>query len=75
LHAHKGSTFSKNWLQDQSTYPMMAVLGAAGLLVVGVGVSCLSFNPDVQIDPKKRTAIVRTWVSTYSTGFESCLYS
>ena len=40
---------------------MIVVLGAAVVLVGGVGISCLSFCPDVQLDPKKRNAIVRTW--------------
>lgn len=64
-----GGNFKKNWLQDPSTYPMIVVLGAAGLLVGGVGISCLSFSPDVQIDPKKRGAVVRTWVSTVTLQY------
>jgi hypothetical protein len=61
LTAGKHQTFSKNWLQDPSTYPMIVVLGCAMLLVGGVGISCLSFSPDVQIDPKKRNSILRNW--------------
>lgn len=61
LHAHKQQTFRKNWLSDPSTYPMIAVLGAAGVLCVGVMASCMFFSPDVRVDPKKRNAMIRTW--------------
>mmetsp|Transcript_14274 Transcript_14274/g.33000 ORF Transcript_14274/g.33000 Transcript_14274/m.33000 type:complete len:96 (+) Transcript_14274:151-438(+) len=54
-------TFTKSWLSDASTYPLLVCLGGAGVLVVAVGVSCLSFSPDVRIDPKKRNATMRTW--------------
>uniref|UniRef100_A0A7S1D3K4 Uncharacterized protein n=1 Tax=Cyclophora tenuis TaxID=216820 RepID=A0A7S1D3K4_CYCTE len=54
-------TFKANWLSDTATYPLLAVMGAATLLVVGVGASCLSFSPDVRIYPSKRSSIVRTW--------------
>lgn len=63
MNANKKDTFSKNWLSDPSCYPLIAVMGAAGCLVVGVISSCLLFSPDVQIAQKKRGAVVRTWVS------------
>mmetsp|Transcript_50390 Transcript_50390/g.69925 ORF Transcript_50390/g.69925 Transcript_50390/m.69925 type:complete len:89 (-) Transcript_50390:205-471(-) len=54
-------TVRNNWLQDPSTYPLIACMAAAGALVVGVGGSCLMYSPDVQISPSKRGAIMRTW--------------
>ena len=51
----------KAWLSDPSTYPLIAIMGAAGMLVLGVGTSCLMYNPDVQINPNKRGSPMRTW--------------
>mmetsp|Transcript_24399 Transcript_24399/g.45120 ORF Transcript_24399/g.45120 Transcript_24399/m.45120 type:complete len:89 (+) Transcript_24399:122-388(+) len=56
-----GGSFKKNWLSDPSTYPLFVCLGAACTLCFGVGVSCLAFNPDVQVDPAKRNSMMRTW--------------
>eukprot|EP00429_Kryptoperidinium_foliaceum_P041175 CAMPEP_0176182500 /NCGR_PEP_ID=MMETSP0120_2-20121206/93508_1 /TAXON_ID=160619 /ORGANISM="Kryptoperidinium foliaceum, Strain CCMP 1326" /LENGTH=88 /DNA_ID=CAMNT_0017520749 /DNA_START=240 /DNA_END=506 /DNA_ORIENTATION=+ len=55
------SSVSQNWLQDPSTYPLMACMAGAGFLVVGVVVSGLVYNPDVQISPKRRGAVMRHW--------------
>jgi hypothetical protein len=49
------------WFSDPAVYPIIVVMGGAAALVVGVGGSCLLYNPDVQIDPKKRNDIMRDW--------------
>lgn len=54
----KGVT-QKNWLSDPATYPLIATLSGALALVLGVGVSCLMYNPDVQINPEIRGNIGR----------------
>ncbi|KAG7354876.1 NADH-ubiquinone reductase complex 1 MLRQ subunit [Nitzschia inconspicua] len=53
--------FQSNWLADPSTYPLIFIMGVAGCLVLGVGASCLMYNPDVQISPNKRGSTMRTW--------------
>ena len=52
-------SFKKNWLSDPSTYPVLFCLGAACALCTGVGIACLSSNPDVRINPGKRSSILR----------------
>lgn len=59
--AVRGGTFRENWLSDPATYPIIAVLGGAMTLVVGIWFHSLAINKDVQIDPKKRNSIIRTW--------------
>ena len=46
LHKAKKETVKKNWLSDSSVYPLMLVMASAASLVVGVGVSCLLYNPE-----------------------------
>jgi hypothetical protein len=29
--------------------------------MTGTGISCLMYNPDVQVDPVKRTTSMRSW--------------
>jgi NADH-ubiquinone reductase complex 1 MLRQ subunit len=53
--------FKSAWLSDPSTFPLIFIMGFAGCLVVGVGASCLLYNPDVQISPNKRGSPMRTW--------------
>jgi hypothetical protein len=53
--------FRRNWLGDSATYPLIAIMGCAGALVVGVGTSCLLYNPDVQINPNRRGSTIRSW--------------
>ena len=57
----KTGNFSKNWLSDASTYPIMVVMGAAGALCSGMCVYYLSSCKDVQINTNKRASIIRTW--------------
>jgi hypothetical protein len=60
--AYKSSpAFKKAWLSDPSTYPLIFIMGVAGMLVLGVGTSCIMNNPDVQINPNKRGSVVRSW--------------
>ena len=54
-------TLRKNWLSDPSTYPLIAIMGGAAALVLGVGSSCIMYNPDVQINPNKRGNVMREW--------------
>ena len=58
---HAEYNAKKVWLGDPATYPLFVVMGAASFLVVGVISSCLLASPDVQISPKKRNQIIRTW--------------
>mmetsp|Transcript_28962 Transcript_28962/g.47832 ORF Transcript_28962/g.47832 Transcript_28962/m.47832 type:complete len:136 (-) Transcript_28962:150-557(-) len=51
----------KDWLSDPSTYPIIAIMGFAGAFVVGMAANTLMTAKDVQIDPNKRSSIVRTW--------------
>jgi len=57
----KKASFNEAWLSDPSAYPLIAIMGAAGALVVGVSVSCLAFSPDVQISPNRRGSVMRNW--------------
>ncbi|KAI2507752.1 hypothetical protein MHU86_6648 [Fragilaria crotonensis] len=61
LTAGKDKSFSKTWLHDSGTYPMIVIMSGAMLLVLGASFSCLTFSPDVQLDPKKRNSVVRFW--------------
>ncbi|VEU38871.1 unnamed protein product [Pseudo-nitzschia multistriata] len=56
--AQKGN-FGKTWLSDPATYPIIAVMGGALALLLGVSGSCLLYNPDVQINANKRGSILR----------------
>mmetsp|Transcript_25533 Transcript_25533/g.59013 ORF Transcript_25533/g.59013 Transcript_25533/m.59013 type:complete len:85 (-) Transcript_25533:177-431(-) len=51
---NKMKSFREHWLSDPSCYPLIAIMSSAALFVVGVGASCLMYNPDVRIDPNKR---------------------
>ena len=51
----------KHWLSDPSTYPLQVCLGFACFFCTGVGINCLMYNPDVQIDPVKRNKMMRDW--------------
>jgi len=57
----KKETFSKNWLQDSSVYPLFAALGGAVALCIGVGVHFLANNKDVRIASAKKRATIRDW--------------
>jgi hypothetical protein len=61
LSAGREKSFSKTWLHDAGTYPMIVIMSGAMLLVLGASFSCLTFCPDVQLDPKKRNSVVRFW--------------
>mmetsp|Transcript_29148 Transcript_29148/g.28018 ORF Transcript_29148/g.28018 Transcript_29148/m.28018 type:complete len:95 (+) Transcript_29148:58-342(+) len=61
LTANKKETFSKNFLSDPATYPIIVVLGAAGALCAGFATYCLTCNNDVRINPTRRNSILRTW--------------
>eukprot|EP00532_Pseudo-nitzschia_australis_P007393 CAMPEP_0168162862 /NCGR_PEP_ID=MMETSP0139_2-20121125/55_1 /TAXON_ID=44445 /ORGANISM="Pseudo-nitzschia australis, Strain 10249 10 AB" /LENGTH=86 /DNA_ID=CAMNT_0008079691 /DNA_START=244 /DNA_END=504 /DNA_ORIENTATION=+ len=58
-NAQNNANFKTNWLSDPATYPIIAVMGGAITLLVGVSSSCLMYNPDVQIDAKKRGSVLR----------------
>jgi hypothetical protein len=61
LHKHKKENMRKNWLSDPSTYPLIVTMGIAAALVSGVGVSCIFYSPDVQINPNRRGSVLRNW--------------
>jgi hypothetical protein len=44
----------KNWLSQPETYPLLAILGGAGVFVAGFITYFLITAPDVQISPIKR---------------------
>lgn len=44
----------KYWLSDPATYPIIGILGAAGVFVAGFIVYFVTTAPDVQISPVKR---------------------
>lgn len=54
-------SFSKLWLSDPTTYPIIVVVGFA----VGMCASTMSYYmmacKDVQVSPAKRQGIIRTW--------------
>ena len=58
-NAKNSANFKTNWLSDPATYPILFVMGGALTLLVGVSASCLMYNPDVQIDAKRRGSILR----------------
>ena len=49
----------KYWLSDAGCYPLIAVLGGAGALVVGFSAYFITTAPDVQISPLKRCVLRR----------------
>jgi len=51
----------KHWFSDPSTFPLQVCLAFAGFFCTGVGINCLMYNPDVQIDPAKRNKMMRDW--------------
>lgn len=60
-HLRETRTFKNNWLRDSSTYPLLAALGCAITMCVGVGLSCLANNPDVRLTTEKKHATIRNW--------------
>jgi NADH-ubiquinone reductase complex 1 MLRQ subunit len=54
-------TTKSNWLSDPSTYPLLVALGGAVAMAAGVGLSCLTYNPDVRISKDKKHALIRDW--------------
>ena len=55
------SKFKQDWLSDRSIYPLIIIVGTAMSFGIGVGVRCLTTNPDVQLSSSKRLSILRTW--------------
>mmetsp|Transcript_24796 Transcript_24796/g.42458 ORF Transcript_24796/g.42458 Transcript_24796/m.42458 type:complete len:109 (-) Transcript_24796:309-635(-) len=51
----------KYWLSDPACYPLIAILGAAGVFCSGFGIWFLTTAPDVQISPLKRNSTMRDW--------------
>ena len=56
---HKG--FTKTWLSDPSTYPLIVIMSIAATFVIGMSTNALLTYKDVRIDPKKRNTMVRDW--------------
>mmetsp|Transcript_13672 Transcript_13672/g.21946 ORF Transcript_13672/g.21946 Transcript_13672/m.21946 type:complete len:91 (-) Transcript_13672:135-407(-) len=59
--AGTSAAWKQAWVSDPSTYPLIAIMGIAGCMVLGMGSACLMYNPDVQINPNKRGATMRNW--------------
>lgn len=59
--AMRRANTKKHWLSDPSTYPLQFCLAFAGFFCTGVGINCLMYNPDVQINPVKRNKMMRDW--------------
>lgn len=53
--------FRQGFLQDPSVYPLIAIMGCAFTFVVGMGTHALLTYKDVQVDPKKRNEMFRSW--------------
>jgi hypothetical protein len=58
---YKKEGFKSSWLSDPSTYPIIFIISGAGCMLVGMGINALTTNKDVQINPNKRGAMVRSW--------------
>lgn len=51
----------RDWLSDPSTYPLMAILGAALTFMTGAAANALIRYKDVTVDPKKRNSKLQYW--------------
>jgi hypothetical protein len=59
LFGHNSHTFAKNWLQDPSTYPIMAIMvGAISMLTIAAS-NTLLHEPDVCLDRGHRSQLIR----------------
>lgn len=66
VHTHKiqdlrRGKLKQDWLSDRSTYPLLVIISAGFAFALGVGVVCITTNPDVQIANAKKKSILRTW--------------
>mmetsp|Transcript_11423 Transcript_11423/g.23427 ORF Transcript_11423/g.23427 Transcript_11423/m.23427 type:complete len:94 (-) Transcript_11423:1846-2127(-) len=61
LGAYKPPTFSKNWLQDSGTYPILVIMSFASFGWVGFLGYKMAYCPTVRITSKTRGQIIRTW--------------
>ena len=57
----KSQNFTKNWLSDPSTYPLIVIMGTAMTFMTGAGLHALIRYKDVQLDPSKRNSKLQTW--------------
>mmetsp|Transcript_36769 Transcript_36769/g.54018 ORF Transcript_36769/g.54018 Transcript_36769/m.54018 type:complete len:92 (+) Transcript_36769:88-363(+) len=57
--SQKRKTFKEGFFGDPATYPLIVILGCAVAFATGVGTCCLAYNPDVKLDKKKRSEIMR----------------
>jgi len=57
----QNSKIQNNWFDDTSTYPLLVILGSTLAFAVGAGIHALVSYNDVQLDPNKRTSILRFW--------------
>jgi len=64
-YSFQNSKIQNNWLDDASTYPLIAILGSTLAFAVGAGIHALVTYNDVQIDPRKRNSIIRFWGEGY----------
>ena len=57
----KPASFKQAWLSDPSTYPIMFVIGFAGLMCGGFMLYKFTRCDDVRITSKAKGQVLRTW--------------
>mmetsp|Transcript_8583 Transcript_8583/g.21065 ORF Transcript_8583/g.21065 Transcript_8583/m.21065 type:complete len:89 (-) Transcript_8583:120-386(-) len=61
LGKFKEPSFSKTWLMDAGTYPIMVVVGVASVGWMGFLSYKCAYCPSVRITSKTRGQVIRTW--------------
>ena len=54
-------TFTKNWLSDPSTYPIMVVVGGAVSMMTVFCTYKFTYCPDVRVSSAAKGKTLRTW--------------
>jgi hypothetical protein len=58
---HQRSTFSKDWLSDPSTYPIIFTLSFATVMAATFIGYKVAFCNDVRVTSKAKGHVIRTW--------------
>mmetsp|Transcript_21466 Transcript_21466/g.46531 ORF Transcript_21466/g.46531 Transcript_21466/m.46531 type:complete len:89 (-) Transcript_21466:187-453(-) len=61
LGKFKKETFSKAWMQDSGTYPILVIMSFASFGWVGFLGYKMAYCPSVRITNKTRGQVIRTW--------------